>query len=223
MSLPQGTNPFPSGLTAQRQDGSSCCFQEKSGFSLAQVGWVLTELPPDALTQRAGQGEAGNEHGEKLSPSKQEQEVPHCVCSALTELGELQGGEVNIVRRGGASPGASLPTGRGPASSAPAGCWGPAGTWKKPGTEQGAGLGAGFANQAVDWGGGVSTAQPGLVHCYSSIPWVSSPVTVPAQLGTPAGCSGLKEARAESPLHSCTTLSCPEQVFTASPSPFPCP
>lgn len=50
------------------------------------------------------------------------------VCSALTTLGEVQGGEVNIVRRGGASPGAQPPHAshrRGPGQLSPARMLGP--------------------------------------------------------------------------------------------------
>lgn len=108
-SLPKGRTAAPAAL------------RRNLGVSLAQGGWALTKPAPDAPTQRAGQGK---EHGEQLSPPKREQEVPQGVCSALRELGESPGGEVNIVRRGGASPAGLLPPGGGPASSAPAGCWG---------------------------------------------------------------------------------------------------
>lgn len=109
MSLPQGTNPFLSGLTAQMQDSSSCWFQKKLGGFLCS-GWVVSYRIatgcPEKGTQSGTGGDAEqSKSGEKHSASETEHEVPHCVCSALTALGEVQGGEVNIVRGGGASLG----------------------------------------------------------------------------------------------------------------------
>lgn len=153
MSLPQGTNPFPSGLAAQTQDSSSRWFQEKLGgfCSSAWLGCHQAATRRSHAESRPG-GDVEGARGE-AQPFQQEPEVPHCVCSALTGLGELQGGEVNIVRRGGASLGGLLPTSGGPASSAPAGCWGPAGTWKNPGAEHGAGLGVRVCKSCKLWWG----------------------------------------------------------------------
>lgn len=78
-----------------------------AGF-FCSCGLFLTILPrcPEEHTQSRAEGDAEHsKHWEKQSASKLEQEVPHSVCSALTVLGEVQEGEVNIVRRGGASLG----------------------------------------------------------------------------------------------------------------------
>lgn len=50
------------------------------------------------------------EHREKLSPPKGQPEVPQECLLCTQEPGGRPGGEVNIVRRGGASPAGSLPT-----------------------------------------------------------------------------------------------------------------
>ena len=88
------------------QDSSSRCFRRNFFCS----GWfvsyqVATRCPEEGTQSGAGGDAEQSEHGEKRSASELEQEVPHCVCSAFTALGEVQGGEVNIVRRGGASLG----------------------------------------------------------------------------------------------------------------------
>lgn len=92
---------------------------------------AATRCPEEGTHSGAGGDAEQSRHGEKRGASQSEQEVPHCVCSALTALGEVQGREVNIVRRGGASLGGQPSHAshrRGPSlSSALPGCWGPAG------------------------------------------------------------------------------------------------
>lgn len=208
MSLLQGTNPFPSGLVAQRQHSSSCCFQEELG------GFFSSGSHQVSTTRRAGQGEVGNEHVEKLSSPKQEPEVPHGVCSALREPGQSRGGEVNIVRRGRASPAPSLPTGGGPASSAPAGCRGPAGTWdNSPGKSSRSWAGGqGWQSRlqivpSPAWLCSLLAPHPtGDQHRDQPPPSWEPPCTCPV-LGT------------ELSLQLCPIA---EQVFI-HPSPFPCP
>lgn len=63
--------------------------------------------------------------------------MPHCVFSALTALGEVQEGEVNIVRRGGASLGGQPSHAshqRGPRQLSPSRMLGPGRHLKKPGS-----------------------------------------------------------------------------------------
>lgn len=189
-SLPKGRTAAPAAL------------RRHQGVSLAQGGWVLTKPAPDALTQGAGQGK---EHGEKLSPPKQEQEVPQGVCSALREPGERPGGEVNIVRRGGASPAGLLPSRGGPGQLSPCGMLEKA----RSRARSWAGLRDCKPACRLWWG----TEHSPAWLCYPHIPWVTSTGT------SPSPCLVL---RAELPLHFCPMLSCPEQVFT-HPSPLPCP
>jgi len=61
--------------------------------------------------------------------------VPHCVFSALTALGEVQGGKVSILRRGGASLGGQplhASHRRGPGRLSPSRILGPCKPLKKP-------------------------------------------------------------------------------------------
>lgn len=75
-------------------------------FSGWFVSYQVATRCPKGGHKEQGTGRCREERArEKHSASKSEQEVPHCVCSALRVLGEVQRGEVNIVRRGGASLG----------------------------------------------------------------------------------------------------------------------
>lgn len=134
-SLLQGTNPFPPGLAAQMQDSSSSWFQKKIvGLCVVCFFFPLCSnlcpntLPPATLRKagRLGQGVRGEvEFWGKHSTSQSPQEVPHRVCSTLRALGEGQGGEVNIVREGGASLRGQLSHTRGPGQLSPARTQGP--------------------------------------------------------------------------------------------------
>lgn len=69
MSLPQGTNPFPSGLTAHMQDSTSCWFQKKLG-GFFRSGWfvsykVATRCPEEGRQSGAGGDAEQSGHGEK--------------------------------------------------------------------------------------------------------------------------------------------------------------
>lgn len=128
VSLPQGTNPFPSGLAAQTQDSSSCRLQKKLGFVVFLIARVSSRVAA-RCPRRAGRGgmRSRASPGKSAAVPNRSKKCP-TVCSALRTLGEVQGGEVNIVRRGGASPGAQPPHAshpRGPGQLSPSRTRGP--------------------------------------------------------------------------------------------------